>query len=69
MASILHLQSGVDISAITLWLGHESPTTTHMYVEADLAMKEKALAKLQEPTSPTPRYQAQDTLIRFLKAL
>jgi site-specific recombinase XerD len=34
------LQSGVDISVIALWLGHESPTTTHMYVEADLAMKE-----------------------------
>jgi len=63
------LQSGVDISVIALWLGHESPTTTHMYVEADLAMKEKALAKLQEPASPTPRYQAPDTLIQFLKAL
>ena len=33
------LQSGVDISVIALWLGHESPTTTHQYVEADLAMK------------------------------
>lgn len=32
------LQSGVDISVITLWLGHESPTTTHMYVEADLVI-------------------------------
>jgi site-specific recombinase XerC len=31
------LQSGVDISIIALWLGHESPTTTHHYVEADLA--------------------------------
>ena len=43
------LQAGVDISVIALWLGHESPTTTHMYIEADLAMKEKALGKLQEP--------------------
>ena len=43
------LQSGVDINVIALWLGHESPTTTHQYVEADLAMKEKALARLQEP--------------------
>lgn len=63
------LQSGVDISVIALWLGHESPTTTHMYVEADLAMKEKALAKLQEPTSKTHRYQAPDALIQFLKDL
>ncbi|WP_404294736.1 tyrosine-type recombinase/integrase (plasmid) [Microvirga sp. RSM25] len=33
------LQSGVDISVIALWLGHESPATTHMYLQADLAMK------------------------------
>jgi len=43
------LQSGVAFSVIALWLGHESTTTTHRYVEADLAMKEKALARLQEP--------------------
>ena len=30
------LQSGVDITVIALWLGHESPETTHIYVEADL---------------------------------
>ena len=63
------LQSGVDISVIALWMGHESPTTTHIYVEADLAMKENALAKLQEPDSPTPRYQAPDALLSFLQAL
>ena len=44
------LQSGVAFSVIALWLGHESTTTTHRYVEADLAMKEKALARLQHPT-------------------
>ena len=27
------LQSGVDITLIALWLGHESPATTHIYVE------------------------------------
>ena len=26
------LQAGVDISVIALWLGHESPVTTHQYV-------------------------------------
>lgn len=63
------LQSGVDISVIALWLGHESPTTTHMYVEADLAMKDRALARLQEPSSKPPRYQATDALLQFLKKL
>src|SRR3989338_6269044 len=43
------LQAGVDISVIALWLGHESPATTHQYVEADLTMKERALARLHEP--------------------
>ena len=63
------LQSGVDISVIALWLGHESPTTTHQYVEADLMMKEQALGKLQEPDAAVRRYKAPDSLIEFLKTL
>jgi site-specific recombinase XerD len=63
------LQSGVDISVIALWLGHESPTTTHNYVEADLAMKDRALARLQEPDTKIRRYRAPDSLLAFLKAL
>ena len=39
------LQSGVDLTVIALWLGHESPETTHQYVEADLEMKEEVLTK------------------------
>lgn len=42
------LRAGVGISVIALWLGHEGPVTTHQYVEADLTMKERALAKLHE---------------------
>jgi site-specific recombinase XerD len=63
------LQAGVDISVIALWLGHESPVTTHQYVEADLATKEKALARLHEPDAKIQRYRAPDTLIDFLKTL
>ncbi len=63
------LQAGVDISVIALWLGHESPVTTHLYVEADLAMKERALARLHEPDATIQRYRAPDTLIDFLKKL
>lgn len=63
------LQAGVDISVIALWLGHESPTTTHQYVEADLAMKEQALGRLQEPDAAIRRYKAPDSLIEFLKTL
>lgn len=69
-ATAMHLlQSGVDVSVIALWLGHESPITTHHYVEADLAMKDKALARLKEPKTPTRRYRAPDSLLEFLNTL
>jgi len=63
------LQAGVDISVIALWLGHESPATTHHYVEADLTMKERALARLHEPDVKIQRYRAPDSLLNFLKTL
>lgn len=63
------LQSGAGVDVIALWLGHESPTTTHHYVEADLTMKHRALARLQEPESNIRRYRAPDSLLEFLKTL
>jgi site-specific recombinase XerD len=63
------LQSGVDITVIALWLGHESLETTHQYVEADLAMKERAFAKLEELPVGKIRYRAGDELLRFLEDL
>ena len=63
------LQSGVDITVIALWLGHEDPATTHLYVEADLSMKEAALRRLEEPSTRPVRFQARDNLLAFLEAL
>lgn len=63
------LQSGVDPCEIALWLGHESPSTTHMYVEADLDMKERALARLKQPEIKQARYRAPKALLAFLQAL
>ena len=63
------LQSGADPCEIALWLGHESPSTTHMYVEADLAMKERALARLKSPESKSARYRPPKALMQFLQAL
>jgi len=63
------LQASVDISVIALWLGHESPVTTHQYVEADLTMKERALARLHEPEVKLQRYRATDSLLDFLRTL
>jgi site-specific recombinase XerD len=63
------LQSGVDITVVALWLGHESPATTHIYVEADLKMKEAALKAVQTPTEKPVRYQPTGRLLRFLEEL
>jgi site-specific recombinase XerD len=63
------LQAGVDITVIALWLGHESPVTTGGYLEADLAMKEKALSSLQPAMGKPSRYQPPDQLMAFLQTL
>lgn len=63
------LQSGVDITVIALWLGHQDTATTHLYVEADLAMKEAALRRLDHPSLKHVRYRAPDRLLAFLEAL
>lgn len=63
------LQSGVDMTVIALWLGHESPSTTHMYIEADLTMKERALGRLQPPAKAGARYKPPDPLMQFLQGL
>jgi site-specific recombinase XerD len=63
------LQSGVDPSMIALWLGHEKIETTHMYVEADLAMKERVLEKLAPAKTRAARFRATDKLLAFLSSL
>ncbi|MDP2646069.1 MAG: site-specific integrase [Desulfobacterales bacterium] len=63
------LQAGVDHSVIALWLGHESPETTYIYLQANLALKEKALAKTKPPNVKAGRYRPSDNLLQFLNSL
>lgn len=63
------LQSGVPFNVIALWLGHESVNTTHRYVEANLQMKEEALARLEAPGMKLTRFRATDDLMQFLRTL
>ena len=63
------LQSGVDISVIALWLGHESIETTHMYLQADLATKERALAKLAPVEGTISRFKPAESLLAFLNTI
>jgi integrase/recombinase XerD len=63
------LQAGVDITVIALMLGHESPTTTHHYVELDMQMKERCLRKLQSTDTKVNRFKPSDRLLAFLETL
>ena len=63
------LAVGVDISVIALWLGHEGIETTQIYLHADLAIKERALARTAPAGTKPGRYRAPDTLLAFLEAL
>ena len=63
------LQSGIDLSTIAIWLGHESIESTHKYMVADLQLKERALAKTASPAAPSGRYQPTDDILAFLTGL
>jgi integrase/recombinase XerD len=63
------LQAGNDITVIALWLGHESPATTHQYLELDLAMKDQCLKKLSSPNVKSPRFKPSDPLLKYLQGL
>jgi integrase len=63
------LSAGVDLSTIALWLGHESPRSTQPYLHADLALKERALARTAPANTKPGRYRPPDTLLAFLESL
>jgi len=62
-------RAGVDVSVIALWLGHEDPRATQVYIHADLEMKERALARTTPPDVPPGRYKAPDQLLAYLESL
>jgi integrase/recombinase XerD len=63
------LHAGTDTSVIALLLGHEQVATTGIYLDADLELKERALARTTPPHTKPERYRAPDTLIAFLDTL
>jgi len=63
------LEADVPTEVISLYLGHESPKTTHLYVEASLAMKKQALAKVQPPSLKRCRFRPDEADLRFLENL
>jgi Site-specific recombinase XerD len=67
--AMMLLRSGIDLTVIALWLGHESTETTQIYLHADMTIKEQALARVAPPDSTPGRYKAPDTLLAFLADL
>jgi integrase/recombinase XerD len=65
------LQAGFDRSVIALWLGHESIDTTQVYIDANVALTEQALAKASAMGRELAisRYRPDDQLMAFLKSL
>ena len=63
------LQAGVEQSVIALWLGHESIETTQIYLDANLELKEKMLAKTSPPGGTPGLYRPDDALLAFLNGL
>ncbi len=68
-AAMRLLHAGIDSTVIALWLGHENVETTQIYLHADLAIKEQALARTTPLKGKPGRYKPTDTLIAFLEAL
>jgi len=67
--AMMLLQHGVDLAVIALWLGHESIETTQQYLHADMQLKERALTYSDPAGAPPTRFQPEDSLLAFLKAL
>jgi len=63
------LHHGVDRSVIALWLGHESMDTTAIYLQADMQLKEQAMAKTTATDAVTRRYRPDDRVMAFLRSL
>ena len=63
------LHHGVDRCVIALWLGHESPETTQIYLHADMRLKEKALSRTDPIGVKPARYHPDDKLLAFLESL
>lgn len=68
-AAMRLLHAGIDTSVIALWLGHENVETTQIYLHADLALKERAIARITPPNTTPGRYRPPDTILAFLDGL
>jgi site-specific recombinase XerD len=64
------LKSGVDISRISQWLGHASPTTTNRYATIDLDMKRPPINQIK-PVAGIRRaaWRTNETILKWPQSL
>jgi integrase/recombinase XerD len=67
--AMLLRRGGADAAVIALWLGHETIESVQVYLHADLALKERAIAKTALPGTRPGRYHPPDPLLTFLDSL
>ena len=63
------LRAGNDATIVALYLGHESVATTQIYIDADLEVKERALARTAPPGIRRGRFRPGDPLLAYLSTL
>jgi integrase/recombinase XerD len=68
-AAMRLMRAGIEQSVIALWLRHEQVGTTDIYLHADMAIKERALAKTAPSAASAGRFKPADKLLSFLEGL
>lgn len=63
------LSSGIDLSSIALWLGHESIETTYVYLSQDVERMKGILKRLPTIKTKVSRFRMKDSTMRFLKTI
>lgn len=63
------LHSGVDITIIALWLGHEQTSTTDVYLHADMETKKQALEQTRPPEVDPGVYAPAPKVLAWLDSL
>jgi site-specific recombinase XerD len=64
------LKSGVDLSTVSQWLGHASPSTTNRYATIDLDLKRVAIGRVKPISGRrSPSWRKNETVLEWLEKL
>jgi site-specific recombinase XerD len=64
------LNSGVDLTAISQWLGHSSPNTTNRYATINLEIKRRVISKVKPVTSRArASWRRDQSILEWLESL